>query len=138
MALRGVGTYFVHADGQQPGAERMLSKDELRPAGGAALLRIEAGEDCAFLADAIDVRRLVAHNALAIGADVVDPDTITPQDQDVGFLGLRQSLWHAESSQRQHERSHPLPPHPATELLGYFRGLFLDEVQDLHPRSFPG
>ncbi len=52
-----------HADGQQSGAERMLAEDERRAAGGAALLRVEVGEHRAFLGDAVDVGRLVAHDA---------------------------------------------------------------------------
>src|SRR5262245_48882612 len=116
----------------------MLSQDERRPARRAALLGVEVCEDCALLADAIDVGCLVAHHAVAISADVVDPDVITPQDQDVGFLGLRQSLWHAESSQRADEGSHPVAPHPAMELFGDFRGLFLDEEEELYPRFLPG
>ena len=50
----------------------MLAEDERRAAGGAALLRVGVGEERAFLRDAVDVRRLVAHHAEVVGADVVD------------------------------------------------------------------
>ena len=58
------------ADLGQPGADGRLPGDECRAAGGAALLAIPVGEERAFLGDAVDVRRLVAHHALVVGADV--------------------------------------------------------------------
>ena len=53
-----------HADGQQAGAKRLLPEDEGRPPGGAALLAVGVREERAFLGDAIDVRRAIAHQAL--------------------------------------------------------------------------
>ena len=50
-----------HADRQQAGAERVLPEDEGRAARGAALLRVGIGEQRAFLRDAVDVGRPVAH-----------------------------------------------------------------------------
>ena len=50
----------------------MLPEDERGAARRAALLRVGVGEQRAFLGDAVDVRRLVAHDAQAVGADVVD------------------------------------------------------------------
>ena len=35
------------------------------------------------LRDAIDVRRLVAHQPVAVGADVGDADVVAPDDEDV-------------------------------------------------------
>ena len=43
----------------------------------------------ALVADAIDVRRPVAHLAPAVLADVPPADIVSPQDQDVGLL-----RWH--------------------------------------------
>src|SRR5437773_7659911 len=38
----------------------------------------------------LDVRRLVAHPALIVRADIPIPDVVTPYDEDVGFLRLRE------------------------------------------------
>ena len=51
------------ADLGQAGADGRLPGDERRAAGGAALLAVPVGEQRAFLGDAVDVRRLVAHHA---------------------------------------------------------------------------
>ena len=72
-----------HADGQQPRAKRLLTEDEGGTAGGAALLGVEVGEQRAFLGEAIDVGRLVAHHTEVVGADVVDADVVAPDDEDV-------------------------------------------------------
>ena len=76
------------ADLGQAGAQAGLAGDERRPAGGAALLGIVVGEHHAFLGDAVDVGRLVAHQALRVGADIGLPDVIAPDDDDVGPLRL--------------------------------------------------
>ena len=78
-----------HADGQQAGAERVLAEDERGTTGGAALLRVGVGEHRAFFGDAVDVGRLVTHDAVVVGADVMDADVVAPDDEDVGFGGLR-------------------------------------------------
>ncbi len=83
-ALRRTG----HADGQQPGAEGLLTENERCTACGAALLRVRVGDQRAFLRDAIDVRRLVAHHPEAVGADVVPANVIAPDDEDVGLLRI--------------------------------------------------
>ena len=57
---RGAG----HADFGQAGAERVLAGDEGGASGGAALLAVVVGEGDAFVGDAVDVRRLVAHHAV--------------------------------------------------------------------------
>ena len=49
----------------------MLAEDERGAPGGAALLGVGVGEERAFLRDAVDVRRPVAHDAVVVGADVV-------------------------------------------------------------------
>jgi hypothetical protein len=68
-----------------------LPKDEGRPAGGATLLRVRVGEERAFLREAIDVGRAVTHDAVVVGAEVVDTDVVAPNDQNVGF----RAFWHA-------------------------------------------
>ena len=60
-----------------------LAGDESRASGGAALLAVPVGEERAFLGDAVDVGRLVAHHALVVGADVPVADVVAPDDQDV-------------------------------------------------------
>ena len=70
-------------------AETTLSGDEARAPRGAALLAIPVGEKRALLGDAVDVRRLVAHHALVVGADVPVSDVIAPDDDNVGFLFRR-------------------------------------------------
>ena len=56
------------------------------------------------LADAVNVRRLVAHHAHVVGADVELADVITPDDEDVGFLVRRFGWWNTakeDSASRQ-------------------------------------
>src|SRR5436309_14953300 len=63
---------------EQSGAQTRLTGDEARAPGGTALLAIPAGEQRAFLRDAINVRRLVAHDALVVSAGVPVADFIAP------------------------------------------------------------
>jgi hypothetical protein len=60
------------ADLGHAGANTLCRRDEGRAPGGAALLRVVVGEADAFVGDAVDVRRLVAHHAPVVGADVLD------------------------------------------------------------------
>ena len=75
-----------HADLGQAGADRVLTGDEARAAGGAALLAIPVGEGRPFLRDAVDVGRLIAHHAFAVMADVPIADVVSPDDEDVRFV----------------------------------------------------
>ena len=77
------------ADLGQAGADRRLARDERSAAGGAALLAVPIREHRAFLGDAIDVRGLVAHDAVVVGADIEPADVVAPDDQDVRLTGLR-------------------------------------------------
>ncbi len=52
------------------------------------LLAIPVGEQRAFLGDAVNVGRLVAHHAAVIATRVVPADVVAPEDEDVGFLAL--------------------------------------------------
>ena len=88
------------ADLEHAGAEARLAGDEARAPGGAALLAVPVGEQRAFLGDAVDVRRLVAHHALVVGADVPVADVVAPEDEDVGFL-VRRLTWDDEAQQRR-------------------------------------
>ena len=82
--LRAGQTDLGHA-----GADGHAAADEGRATRRAALLRVVIGEGDAFFGDAIDVRRLVAHHAAAVVADVPGADVVAPDDEDVGFLVRR-------------------------------------------------
>ena len=71
------------ADLGQAGADRRLAGDEGRAAGSAALLAVPVGEDRAFLADAVDIGRAVAHDAHVVGADIEPADVVAHDEQDV-------------------------------------------------------
>ena len=77
------------ADLGQPGADAVLAGEERRAAGGAGLLAVVVQEPDAFAADAVDVRRLVAHQAVRVGADVGDADVVAEDDEDVRLAGRR-------------------------------------------------
>src|SRR5262249_2520984 len=79
QSLLGAG----QADLQQAGAEAALPRDERGAPGRAGLLGVEGGEDRAFLGDAIDVGRAVAHHAAVVGADVPVADVVAEDDEDV-------------------------------------------------------
>ncbi|MNN53542.1 hypothetical protein D3C81_1683060 [compost metagenome] len=74
------------ADGEQAGAERVFAEDEGGTAGGAGLLAIGVGEQRTLFGDAVDVRRLVTHHPLVVGADVVVADVVAEDHQDVRFV----------------------------------------------------
>jgi hypothetical protein len=73
----------------QPGADRRLPGDERGPPGGAALLAVPVGEHGPFSGHAVDVGSAIPHDAQIVGTDVVPPDIVAPEDQDVRLLGLR-------------------------------------------------
>ena len=75
-----------HTDLGQSRTNWILSADEARAPGGAALLRIVVGEGHALFRNAVDVRCAIAHHAATEMADVPDADVVTPQNQDVRFL----------------------------------------------------
>src|SRR5262245_9366359 len=64
----------------------MLAEDEGGATGRAALLGVGVGEQRPLLGDAVDVRGAVTHHAEVVGAQVVDPDVVAPDDEDVGLL----------------------------------------------------
>ena len=67
----------------QAGAVDALAGDEGRPAGGAALLTVGVREAHPLVGDAVDVGRAIAHQAVAVAAQVRDADVITPEHHDV-------------------------------------------------------
>ncbi len=72
----------------QAGAEDALAGDERRSAGGAALLAVGVGEPHPLVGDAVDVGRAVAHQAVAVAAEVRDADVIAPDHEDVRALAV--------------------------------------------------
>ncbi|MNP14737.1 hypothetical protein D3C76_1070710 [compost metagenome] len=96
-----------HADLGQPGTQRRLTCDEGRAPRGAAVLRIVIGEHHAFLGDAVDVRCLVADDALAVGADVGLANIVAEDHQDVWLLrGMCQRNAHGHA-RGQGKRAYP-------------------------------
>ena len=78
-----------NADLAQAGAQADLAGDEGRAARRAAVLGVVVGEHHAFLGDAVDVRRLVAHQPAGIGADVGLADVVAEDDEDVRLRRAR-------------------------------------------------
>ena len=73
------------ADLGETGSIRVLSGDERRPAGRAALLAVVVGEADTFGCDAVDVGSPISHQPIAVATQIADPDVVTPDDQDVGL-----------------------------------------------------
>ena len=73
------------ADRGHAAADGILSGDECGASGGAGRLGVMVGEHDALAGDTVDVRRPVAHGAVAIGADILPTDIIWKNDEDVGL-----------------------------------------------------
>src|SRR5207247_4618144 len=80
------------SDLQQAGAETDLAGEEASAAGGAGVLPVPVGEQRAAFGEAINVRCLVAHHALVVGADVPVTDVVAPDDEDVWLLRLGEKV----------------------------------------------
>ena len=76
-----------HPDLAEARANGALAGDEGRASRRAALIGIHVGEHHAFLGEAVDIGRLVAHQPEVVGADVGFADVVAPDDDDVGFFG---------------------------------------------------
>ena len=74
------------ADLGETGPETMLTGQEGRPAGRATLFAIVVQKPDAFICDSINVRGRVAHQTIAVGTDVGNPDVITEDDKNVGLV----------------------------------------------------
>ena len=74
--------------------------------GGAALLAVGVGEPHPLVGDPVDVRRPVAHQPVAVAAQVGDPDVVAPDDEDVRLLAV---VGHAVTLQRRRARRHHPP-----------------------------
>ena len=71
----------------EPGAEDALPRDERRAPRGAALLAVGVGEAHPLVRDAVDVRRAIPHQPVAVAAEVRDPDVVAPDHEDVRLVG---------------------------------------------------
>src|SRR5690606_6705834 len=80
-----------HSDLGEAGAVAGLPGDERGASGRAAPLAVRIGELHALGRQAVDVARAIAHQPIAVAAQVGDADVVTPDDEDVGRL-LRRSL----------------------------------------------
>jgi hypothetical protein len=67
----------------ETGPDRRLAREERRATGRAALLPVPVREERALLRDAIDVGRLVSHDAQVVRAHVVPADVVAPDHDDV-------------------------------------------------------
>src|SRR5262245_42295036 len=76
---------------RQSSSNGRLPRDERRATSRAALLPVPVGEHRTFLTDAIDVRRLIPHDAPVIDAGVKPADVVAHDDEDVR-LALRRLL----------------------------------------------
>jgi hypothetical protein len=74
------------SDFQESRAQRALAGDECRASGGAALLRVVAGEQHPFVSNPVDVGRAIAHHPHVVGAQVEPADVIPEDHQDVRLL----------------------------------------------------
>jgi hypothetical protein len=61
---------------------------QARP-GRATLLPIPIGKERALFRNAVDIGRLVAHDTEVVCADIVPPDVVAPDDDNVRFFVLR-------------------------------------------------
>ena len=83
----------------QAGPVAALSGDERCPPGRTRLLAVRVGEPHALRGDPVDVRRPIAHQPVAVAAEVGDADVVAPDDEDVrpvrhGSSSLRRPiLW---------------------------------------------
>src|SRR4029450_9540731 len=72
-----------NADLGQAGAEAALPGDEGGTARGAGLLAVGVGKAHPLLRDAINIGGAVAHQSVAITAEVGDADIVPPDDENV-------------------------------------------------------
>ncbi len=76
------------------------------------------GEQRPFPGQAVDIGRLVAHDAVVVSADVGPADVVSPDDKDIGFILRRNRNCGTERHQDRdccrYESSHCLEP-----LLSY-------------------
>ena len=106
---RGAGPQIRRAAGElrrdHAGAQRMHAGEEGVAARRAALLGVVVGEQRAFLADLVDVRRLSDHQAAVIDARLHVADIVAHDEEDVWLaLGLGECLMRRDDNCHQHHK----------------------------------
>src|SRR5262249_45157800 len=81
-----------HADFRQARSKDALARDERRPSRSARLFPVRVCEHHPFTREAVDVRRLVAHQTVRVAAEVGDADVVSPDHENVGLSLLRHSV----------------------------------------------
>src|SRR5262249_46727489 len=99
------------------GADWRLPGDERGAAGRAALLPIPISEPRPFPRDAVNVWRLVAHDAAVVTTRVEPADVIAHDHENVGLLGLRLRVGDSKHEARQHGSGNSDAPRPG---IGWF------------------
>ncbi|MNT99317.1 hypothetical protein D3C72_2421420 [compost metagenome] len=67
------------------------------------------GKQHAFLGDAVDAGRFIAHHALVVGTDIEDADVIAKDDQHVRFVGGRTADRYGQQRARDAQVAQPTP-----------------------------
>src|SRR5262249_35892894 len=88
------------ADFGQPRANAVLTREKRRSTRGATLLAVVVEKADALFGNPIDIRRLIAHQAAAIGTDVGDADIVAKNDEDIRFFGLLRRGRHRQASDK--------------------------------------
>jgi hypothetical protein len=68
------------------GAQARLAGDERSAPGGAGLFGVIVGKQHAFLGDAVDIGRVIAHQSMRVARQVRLPDIVAPDDEDIRLL----------------------------------------------------
>ena len=69
------------------------------------MLTVVVGEHHAFLGDAVDIGRLVAHQAARIDTDIGLADVVAPDDDDIWLLLCGRRRTHRDDSNEQCHQS---------------------------------
>src|ERR1700722_5160276 len=80
-----------HPDLAHPGAVHTLPTDECSAARRAALLAVGIREPHSLVGDAVDIRRALAHQAVAVTTQIGDADVVAPDHQNVGLTVRHES-----------------------------------------------
>jgi hypothetical protein len=75
-----------HTDFGKTSAIHTLPGDEGRASRSAGLFTVRIGEHHAFLGDAVDIGRSIAHEPVRIATQVRDADVVAPNDEDVRLV----------------------------------------------------
>src|SRR4029077_18715381 len=88
----------------------ILTGDEGRPPGGAALLPVVVGEPNTLVGDPVDIAGSIPHHPVAVAAEVAHADVITPDDQNVRFIAHHKAFRRRSPGARCGRTRPPLIP----------------------------